>query len=71
MYNTLEALAVDAPRAHYETTGPGISRDTNAKATDFVSTMSTTATIVGGCSRHRKEQSSDAQTLSNGVIHVQ
>ena len=40
----------DNPRAHYETTGPEIWRQTGHSVTHFVSSMGTTGTIMG-CSR--------------------
>ncbi|UCH41324.1 MAG: cysteine synthase CysM [Gammaproteobacteria bacterium] len=44
----------DNPRAHYETTGPEIWRQTDQKLTHFVSSMGTTGTIMG-CSRYFRE----------------
>ena len=46
----------DNPRAHYETTGPEIWRDTGGEVTHFISSMGTTGTIMG-CSRFFKETS--------------
>lgn len=45
----------DNPRAHYETTGPEIWRDTAGRVTHFVSAMGTTGTIMG-TARFLREQ---------------
>lgn len=37
----------DNPRAHFETTGPEVWRDTNGQITHFVASMGTTGTIMG------------------------
>lgn len=52
----------DNPKAHYESTGPEIWRDTNGKVTHFVSAMGTTGTIMG-TSRYLKEQSETVQIV--------
>jgi cysteine synthase B len=52
----------DNPRAHYETTGPEIWRDTDGRITHFVSAMGTTGTIVG-VSRFLKERSPAVQIV--------
>lgn len=44
----------DNPRAHYETTGPEIWRQSNHGLTHFVSSMGTTGTIMG-CSSYFQE----------------
>ncbi len=52
----------DNPRAHYETTGPEIWRDTAGGVTHFVSAMGTTGTIMG-TSRYLKEQDPGVQIV--------
>ena len=52
----------DNPRAHYETTGPEIWRDTEGMVTHFVSSMGTTGTIMG-CSRYLKEVNPQIQIV--------
>jgi len=52
----------DNPRAHYESTGPEIWKDTRKKVTHFVSSMGTTGTIVG-VSRFLKEQNAKVKVV--------
>lgn len=52
----------DNPRAHYETTGPELWRDTGGTLTHFVSAMGTTGTIMG-VSRYLKEVSPAVQII--------
>jgi len=49
-------------RAHYDTTGPEIWRDTQQQITHFVSAMGTTGTIMG-VSRYLKQQRADIQII--------
>ncbi len=49
-------------KAHYQSTGPEIWRDTAGRVTHFVSSMGTTGTIMG-TSRYLKEQNSDVQIV--------
>lgn len=59
-------------RAHYETTGPEIWRDTERGVTHFVSAMGTTGTIMG-VSRYLKEQNKDIQIVGcqpDGESHI-
>ena len=52
----------DNPRAHYESTGVEIWRDTQGTVTHFVSAMGTTGTIMG-TSKYLKEQNSEIQIV--------
>jgi cysteine synthase B len=52
----------DNSRAHYESTGPEIWRDTDGRITHFVSAMGTTGTIMG-TSRFLKEQNPEVQII--------
>ena len=49
-------------KAHYNSTGPEIWRDTEGKVTHFVSSMGTTGTIMG-TSTYLKEQNEDVQIV--------
>ncbi len=52
----------DNYKAHIQTTGPEIWRDTEGKITHFVSAMGTTGTIMG-CSRFFKKQNENIQIV--------
>ncbi|WP_166335046.1 cysteine synthase CysM [Sphingobacterium chungjuense] len=52
----------DNYKAHYQTTGPEIWKDTEGQITHFVSAMGTTGTIMG-CSRFFKEQNDAIQII--------
>jgi cysteine synthase B len=52
----------DNPRAHYETTGPELWRDTEGNISHFVSAMGTTGTIMG-TSRFLKEKNQDIRII--------
>ena len=53
---------LDNPRAHLETTGPEIWRDTHGQITHFVSSMGTTGTITG-VSTYLKSMNSEIQII--------
>ena len=52
----------DNPRAHYESTGPEIWRDTDGRITHFVSAMGTTGTIMG-VSQYLKEKNAAVRII--------
>jgi cysteine synthase B len=52
----------DNPRAHFETTGPEIWRDTGGGITHFVSAMGTTGTVMG-VGRYLRERGAGVQII--------
>ena len=52
----------DNPRAHYESTGPEIWRDTEGRVSHFVSAMGTTGTIMG-VSQYLKERNPEVRIV--------
>lgn len=52
----------DNPRAHYESTGPEIWRDTEGQITHFVASTGTTGTLMGS-GRYLKEQNPEIQIV--------
>lgn len=62
-YKMLNQFANDDNwKAHYNTTGPEIWKDTNGTVTHFVSSMGTTGTIMG-VSRYLKEQTPNVEII--------
>jgi cysteine synthase B len=53
---------LDNPKAHYETTGPEIWKDTKGLVTHFIASMGTTGTIVG-TSQFLKEKNKNIQII--------
>ena len=53
---------LDNPKAHYETTGPEIWKDTKGCVTHFIASMGTTGTIVG-TSQFLKEKNKNIQII--------
>ncbi|CAM8306243.1 CysK Cysteine synthase [Candidatus Methylopumilus universalis] len=53
---------LDNPKAHYETTGPEIWKDTKGRVTHFIASMGTTGTIVG-TSQFLKEKNKNIQII--------